>query len=234
MPWVTIIVLVILGVAAFLLKARSRKETAEYPYQKTDSLFSPAERSFLGVLEQAVGDRFRILGKIRVADVLSPTHGLSKGERQKAFNRISSKHLDLALCKKDDMSLVCAIELDDSSHKKTDRKNRDDFLQNALNAASIPLVRFTARASYNVQEVRENILRATGLDVQSLPDGPGLMSATGRAVEQESLPRTCPKCASPMVMRKAASGKYAGKRFWGCSRYPECKTIIPVKEDPAS
>jgi hypothetical protein len=114
MPWVTIIVLVILGVAAFLLKARSRKETAEYPYQKTDSLFSPAERSFLGVLEQSVGDRFRILGKIRVADVLSPTHGLSKGERQKAFNRISSKHLDLALCKKDDMSLVCAIELDDS------------------------------------------------------------------------------------------------------------------------
>ena len=144
MLWVTIIVLIIVVVAALLLKARSKHEIVEYPYQKTDSLFSPAERSFLGVLERAIGDKCRVLGKVRLADVISPISGLSKSDWQKAFNKIGSKHVDFALCKKDDLSLVCAIELDDSSHKKSDRKSRDDFLENSLDAAVIPFIRFTA------------------------------------------------------------------------------------------
>ena len=37
----------------------------------------------------------------------------------------------------------------------------------------------------------------------------------------------CPKCGSEMVLRKAKSGKYAGRKFWGCSRFPKCKGILP-------
>jgi restriction system protein len=33
----------------------------------------------------------------------------------------------------------------------------------------------------------------------------------------------CPECQSRMVMRKAKHGANAGKAFWRCSRYPECK-----------
>ncbi len=33
----------------------------------------------------------------------------------------------------------------------------------------------------------------------------------------------CPECGKPMRQRKAKNGKYAGKAFWGCSGYPECK-----------
>ena len=233
MLWVTIIVLIIVVAVALLLKAHTKRELVEYPYQKADSLFSPAERSFLGVLERAVGDKCKVLGKVRLADVISPISGLSKSDRQKALNRIVSKHVDFALCKKDDLSLVCAIELDDSSHKKSERKTRDAFLENALSAAAIPFIRFTARASYNVQEVRGEIGKVTGLDIQSLANAPGLMPASGGESAQPDATQTCPKCASPMVLRNATSGKYAGKRFWGCSRYPECKTLIPVKEDPA-
>jgi len=230
---VTIIVLIIVVAAALLLKARPQREPAEYPYKKTESLFSPAERSFLGVLEKAVGDKCRVVGKVRLADIISPINGLSKSEWQKAFNRIGSKHVDFALCAKDDLSLICAIELDDSSHKKSERKTRDDFLEKALGAASIPFIRFTARASYNLQEVRAKIAEVTGLDVQAGPNEPSSVQRSGSELAQDDAPRTCPKCASPMVLRKAASGKYAGKRFWGCSRYPECKTLLPVKEDPA-
>jgi hypothetical protein len=234
MLWVTVIVLIILVAAVLLLKARSKHETVEYPYQKADSLFSPAERSFLGVLERAVGDKCRVLGKVRLPDIISPSKGLARSDWQKAFNRIGSKHVDFALGKKDDLSLICAIELDDSSHKKSDRKIRDDFLEKALNASSVPFIRFTARASYNVQEVRSKIAEATGLDVQAAPNEPSSVQTSGSELAQGDALRTCPKCASPMVLRKATSGKYAGKRFWGCSKYPECKTLLPVKEDPVS
>jgi hypothetical protein len=231
---VTIIVLIIVVAVALLLKARTKREPVDYPYQKADSLFSPAERSFLGVLDGAIGDRCRVLGKVRLADVISPIRGLSKSDWQKAFNRIGSKHVDFVLCKKDDLSLVCAIELDDSSHKKGERKTRDDFLEKALNASSVPFIRFAARVSYNVQEVKAKIAEVTGLDVQAAPNESSLVQISGGESAQPNPTRTCPKCASPMVLRKAASGKYAGKRFWGCSRYPECKTVLPMKDDVGS
>jgi restriction system protein len=35
---------------------------------------------------------------------------------------------------------------------------------------------------------------------------------------------TCPTCQAPMVQRVAKRGGNAGNTFWGCSRYPKCKT----------
>lgn len=36
----------------------------------------------------------------------------------------------------------------------------------------------------------------------------------------------CPKCGSKMILRTAKTGKYAGSKFWGCSSFPKCKSII--------
>lgn len=37
----------------------------------------------------------------------------------------------------------------------------------------------------------------------------------------------CPACKSPMVIRMAKRGKFEGKQFWGCKRFPECKGVVP-------
>jgi len=34
-----------------------------------------------------------------------------------------------------------------------------------------------------------------------------------------------------MVLRTARSGKYEGRQFWGCGRYPDCKAILNIEED---
>ena len=44
-----------------------------------------------------------------------------------------------------------------------------------------------------------------------------------KQIESEAQERRCPKCGSPMELR---DGKFG--RFYGCSRYPECKTTEPV------
>jgi restriction system protein len=36
----------------------------------------------------------------------------------------------------------------------------------------------------------------------------------------------CPLCGKPTVLRTARSGKKAGRQFWGCSAYPECKGVV--------
>lgn len=36
-------------------------------------------------------------------------------------------------------------------------------------------------------------------------------------------PRKCPLCGAPLVGRTTKSGPHAGRRFWGCSNYPQCR-----------
>jgi len=35
----------------------------------------------------------------------------------------------------------------------------------------------------------------------------------------------CPLCNKPMRQRTASQGNHAGKPFWGCSGYPDCKGV---------
>jgi restriction system protein len=43
----------------------------------------------------------------------------------------------------------------------------------------------------------------------------------------EQIP-SCPQCEKPMVLRTARNGENAGKQFWGCSGYPECKSVVNI------
>lgn len=38
----------------------------------------------------------------------------------------------------------------------------------------------------------------------------------------------CEKCGSGMILRTAKRGRHAGKRFWGCAGYPECRAVRRV------
>ena len=153
--------LLLLGFLAFaallLLKTMGEPKKPDLPYESRGHLLSPAERSFLGVLDQATEGEFRVLTKVRLADLIKTKPGIGPGERQKAFNKIQSKHLDFVLCDPDDYSIQAVVELDDSSHSKTSRRKRDEFVDRALESADIPVTRIPARRSYSVEQVRTTL-----------------------------------------------------------------------------
>lgn len=160
-PTVITIALILLAVVVLRLLVSKRRQSAPFPYKKSPALFSPAERSFFGVLEQAVGVHYYVFGKVRIADVVETTRGLSGSHRQSAFNRINAKHFDFLLCDKQDLSVVCAIELDDRSHTRSSRQQRDAFVTELCHKVDLPLLRVRASRSYSLSELRENILQAT-------------------------------------------------------------------------
>jgi four helix bundle suffix protein len=43
----------------------------------------------------------------------------------------------------------------------------------------------------------------------------------------DPIPR-CPKCGRLMALRTARAGANAGRQFWGCTGYPECKGVVEV------
>ena len=153
----------VVPVFLFILLAlgRGKKGTVTYPYVAAPGLFTEAESRFLRALEQAAPE-YRMFGKVRVADVIGVQKGLSNSARTSALNRITSKHIDFVLCRPHDLSVVCAVELDDKTHERKDRRARDVFLENALAAADVPLVRVKTAKSYDVAEL-QSLLR--GLEV---------------------------------------------------------------------
>jgi hypothetical protein len=151
-------ILLALGVLALLILARlvmvlSRKSggSETHPYESQKVLLSPAERSFMGVLQPALGPEFLPCPKVRLADVIRVSKGLSRSANKHAFNRIQSKHVDFVLCRKSDFSIAAVLELDDQTHQRQSRAARDAFVDLALAAAGIPILHVKAQAHYEPQ-----------------------------------------------------------------------------------
>jgi len=226
MSWLIPGVLVFAVVAAVaILKSKQNKTTCEdnYPYIQAGPLFTPAERSFLGALQAAVGNDAQVFGKVRVADVIQPAKGLSRGNWQKAFNRIKAKHFDFIVCNRDDLSVVCTVELNDSSHQSKKRQQRDNLLEKACNAAEVPLIQVPAKSGYVVADIRELLAPHLGTDTAAASD---VMCPIHEAAHNA---RSCPKCASPLVKRTATKGKHAGNDFLACSDFPKCRHVEPIE-----
>lgn len=49
-----------------------------------------------------------------------------------------------------------------------------------------------------------------------------------QAAPANPAPPACPTCGGVTVLRTARGGKTPGNQFWGCSRYPECKGLVPL------
>jgi len=47
-------------------------------------------------------------------------------------------------------------------------------------------------------------------------------------VKEKSDPKSCSRCNSDMVLRKATKGKNAGNEFWGCSAFPKCRNVVEI------
>jgi restriction system protein len=68
-----------------------------------------------------------------------------------------------------------------------------------------------------------------------LIDGPKLtqmiasVQQSGNMQAQPEVVRACPKCGSEMVLRVAKKGPHSGKRFWGCSKFPDCRGVVSAE-----
>ncbi|MBW8780344.1 MAG: DUF2726 domain-containing protein, partial [Verrucomicrobia bacterium] len=152
--------LVIIAVALVILKAKGAvPEGATKPevYYLKKSLFSPAERSFVGVLESLDYEGVTIASKVRLADIFGVKKGLERGDRQRAINRISAKHVDFLLIQSSDGRPILGVELDDSSHDEEERVARDSFVDFVFSSAGLPILHVIAKGAYDPKEVHRQI-----------------------------------------------------------------------------
>ena len=207
MVWFFLVVAITLIVFLAIVRQRADRDSGVLRYQRLDALFSPAERSFLGVLDQVTKHEFRVFAKVRIADVLNPR-----------------KHFDFVLCNPNTLSVLCAIELNDKSHGEKARQARDAFLLDVCEAVGLPLIMLDAKQSYAPAEISAKIANAIA-NASRLRHPTHEHCSEPMNVPDSSISPLCPTCASPMIKRVAKGGENAGKEFWGCSNFPKCRAI---------
>ncbi|MBX3368462.1 MAG: DUF2726 domain-containing protein [Phycisphaeraceae bacterium] len=139
------------------------------PYRRRDaSVLTPAEQRFFAALEQAVaqisGGKGRVLAQIPLSRLIEANAG-DASERQRAHNKIDRKSVDFVVVDSG-FNVRAAIELDDASHGRQSRKERDEFVEKACAAAGVVLVRCAARAQYDVGVVAQELEKKMGATPQ--------------------------------------------------------------------
>ena len=153
---VVVVVVVMAILAAVKARASSPSARADI-YFLRKSLFTPAERSFLGVLDASLPPGVRVYGKVRLEDIIGVKKGLGRSEYQAAKNRINRKHVDFLLVRTSDLAPVAGLELDDASHEEEERQQRDSFVDAAFASAGLPLLHVAAQKSYNSNELKTKL-----------------------------------------------------------------------------
>ena len=110
----------------------------KYPYERRDLLTSN-ELEFYQILSPIVCQHgWQLLMKMRLADIMAVRKGTE--EYMKYFNKIKAKHTDFVFCDPDTLEILAGLELDDPSHERPERIERDEFVDKAYAAAGIPLI----------------------------------------------------------------------------------------------
>lgn len=127
------------------------------PYKRAQLLFTPAERIFYKHLVRAVNGEYLVFGKVRVADLITIKGKYGSKGSMRDLARVAQKHVDFCLCDPESLAVVCAIELNDKSHDREDRKSRDGFLNKVFKDVGLPIVWMKAQNNYNLIEIRQSI-----------------------------------------------------------------------------
>ena len=213
-------------------------ESPDYPYIRETTLLTAYEQSLLDALNRVLGDRYSVFTKVGLANILSTDPELPDRALGSARERIERENVDFVICERDGTDILGVIQLDPYTHQPDGRRRHETFIDTALKAAGVPVVEMPIKDKYSEQELRIEITRSLVLDwgnhsaaVSQIDDS----ITPGRSAAQPAMPSLgeCSECGSPLQIRQARQGKFAGKHLLACSRYPVCKNIRLIKDHSA-
>jgi len=148
--------MVSLVVIVAVLASRLNDNSFPFPFDRKTAIFTPAEKNFQNLVEQAMGANYRVLNRVKLSDVVTIRNGVSPKASQSAAKSAEKKYVDFVLCERSSMKLLGVIDLVDTQGKGYKVK-KDWFVSGALEAASIPHLRIKVKANYTVEEIRSCI-----------------------------------------------------------------------------
>ncbi|MFH1246478.1 MAG: DUF2726 domain-containing protein [Candidatus Liptonbacteria bacterium] len=151
-----IIVLIVLGIGGFLaIHNREGKDRILYGYKKRSFFLSRAEHECYDALVTAVGNQYYVFAQVHLPTLVD--NKVVGQNWHAAFRHISEKSVDFVLCDKAYISPKLAIELDDKTHERPERMERDREVERILKDAGISLLRLENHGRFSPLALAEQI-----------------------------------------------------------------------------
>lgn len=150
-------IVVVLGAIFLFVESKTSINASKkgYKYKRKDFFMSRAEHECYDALIVAVGDKYYVFPQVHLPTLIN---NKVVGQNWKgAFSHISQKSVDFVLCDKLYISPKLAIELDDKTHERQDRIDRDGIVERIFKDAGLPLLRLENRGRFNPTELLEKI-----------------------------------------------------------------------------
>ncbi|MDA9557010.1 DUF2726 domain-containing protein [Vibrio sp.] len=199
----TIVVVLVVFFYVVQRKVAYKEKMKDIHYKQKGTILTQQESTLLNALIQAVGKHGIVLSKIGTHHIVQP-NSQKKKQNLIGFNRISRNHFDFVICDPQTMKPKVVLEFDDGKPLDKKKIERQVLIKHICQTASLPLISVNVKHSYQVSRLKQ------------------LLSAhvnTGTAAHNV---RFCKRCNSPMIVKTATSGAYQGRRFYTCSRMPQC------------
>lgn len=101
-------------------------------YTRVPLLTKREQKQYTYLKQIADNKNVLICPKVRLLDLVTPIHGVKNYKT--LMSKVMSKHVDFVICTQD-MNVLGIIELDDSTHLRQDRIERDEFVDTVLKSA---------------------------------------------------------------------------------------------------
>lgn len=119
-------------------------------FEKKEYLLTQNELKFYKLLKN-ITDKLELNLFVQVA-----LYEIINCKDYKEFNRIKSKSIDFVITEKNCKIKLC-IELDDNTHNKPKRIERDNFINKLFSDLNIKLLRIPLQNFYNLEELEKKI-----------------------------------------------------------------------------
>lgn len=160
-------IIIVIFVAAYLIEKTKKKKTKEEQkiiykpvyinttYQKKKSLLTDCEKQVFKNIQIAIeNSKLIVYPQINLATIIEKN---SNGQ----YHNELFRNLDFCLFEKNTLEPICAIELNDKSHDKPERQERDIKVKAILENANIPLITLYTKHLNAPIEIKQQIIEAT-------------------------------------------------------------------------
>lgn len=131
------------------------EEKPKYQYARKNYFLTRAEHECYDALVSAVGAEYNVFAQVHLSALVD--HKINGQKRGAAFQHINGKSVDFLLCDKARIAPVLAIELDDKTHERPERQERDSVVEGILAQAKLPLLRLENHGRFDIDELEKKI-----------------------------------------------------------------------------
>lgn len=147
-------IVMLLMIIGYLVSNQKKEYWLEGCYKK-DRLLTKNELVFYKQLERILDKKYTVMFQTRIADLFIISGKIRKENYSrylKIFNIFSRKTVDFVILD-ENLRIKCAIELDDYSHNKPKRIDRDKKVEELFNYIRTPLVRYQITKNYKFDKL---------------------------------------------------------------------------------